>query len=80
MNIRCGSDVTPSVATIYLDSAKRTEEKEKVALTGTMIGQPLVARVAPVPEIQTGRLPHYVYRGLLNVHSRYGLHTRGVAS
>ena len=49
MNIRCGSDVTPSVATIHLDSAKRTEEKEQVALTGTMICQPLVARVAPFP-------------------------------
>src|ERR1022692_3910413 len=25
-----------------------------------------------------GRLPHHVFRGLLSVHSRYGLHTRQV--
>ena len=27
-------------------------------------------------EIQAGRLPHHPFRGLLDVHSRYGLHTR----
>ena len=31
---------------------------------------------AAFPEIQAGRLPHYPFRGLLDVHSRYGLHTR----
>ena len=30
------------------------------------------------PEIVAGRLPHHVFRGLLGVHSRYGLHTRQV--
>ena len=30
------------------------------------------------PEILAGRLPHHVFRGLLSVHSRYGLHTRQV--
>ena len=34
---------------------------------------------AAFPEIQTGRLPHRPFRGLLSVHSRYGLHTRRVA-
>ena len=34
---------------------------------------------AAFPEIQAGRLPHYLFRGLLSVHSRYGLHTRRVA-
>ena len=34
---------------------------------------------AAFPEIQAGRLPHYPFRGLLSVHSRYGLHTRQVA-
>jgi hypothetical protein len=31
------------------------------------------------PMAQAGRLPHYTFRGLLNVHSRYGPQTRGVA-
>jgi hypothetical protein len=31
---------------------------------------------AAFPVIQAGRLPHYPFRGLLSVHSRYGLHTR----
>ena len=26
------------------------------------------------PVFEPGRLPHYPFRGLLNVHSRYGLH------
>jgi hypothetical protein len=30
------------------------------------------------PVFQSGRLPHYPFRGLLNVHSRYGLHDRQV--
>jgi hypothetical protein len=34
--------------------------------------------VAAFPEILAGRLPHHVFRGLLSVHSRYGLHTRQV--
>ena len=28
------------------------------------------------PIFQVGRLPHYPFRGLLNVYSRYGLRTR----
>jgi hypothetical protein len=31
--------------------------------------------VTAFPEIVAGRLPHCVFRGLLSVHSRYGLHT-----
>ena len=31
------------------------------------------------PEIQAGRLLHYLLRGLLSVHSRYGLYARRVA-
>jgi|tagenome__1003787_1003787.scaffolds.fasta_scaffold17655907_1 hypothetical protein len=34
--------------------------------------------MAAFPEKLTGRLPHYVFRDLLSVHSRYGLHTRRV--
>ncbi|MFO7745501.1 MAG: site-specific DNA-methyltransferase [Psychroflexus sp.] len=34
---------------------------------------------AAFPIIQLGRLPHYLFRGLLSVHSHYGLHTRQVA-
>ena len=33
---------------------------------------------AAFPRCQLGRLPHQVFRGLLNVHSCYGLHTRQV--
>ena len=31
------------------------------------------------PKLQAGRLLHYRFRGLLSVHSRYGLQTRRVA-
>ena len=34
---------------------------------------------AAFPEIQAGRLPHCLFRGLLSVHSHYGPHTRRVA-
>src|ERR1700676_2868666 len=34
--------------------------------------------VTAFPEIATGQLPHFVFRGLLSVHSHYGLHTRQV--
>ena len=34
---------------------------------------------AAFPVFQAGRLPHYPFRGLLSVHSRYGLHARQVA-
>jgi len=34
---------------------------------------------AAFPKIQLGRLPHCLFRGLLSVHSHYGLHTRRVA-
>ncbi len=33
---------------------------------------------AAFPVYASGRLPHYPFRGLLSVHSRYGLHTRRV--
>jgi hypothetical protein len=31
--------------------------------------------MAAFPDFWAGRLPRYVFRGLLSVHSRYGLHT-----
>ena len=34
--------------------------------------------MAAFPDFWAGRLPHCVFRGLLSVHSRYGLHTRQV--
>jgi len=34
---------------------------------------------AAFPVKQAGRLPHYPFRGLLSVHSHYGLHARQVA-
>ena len=34
---------------------------------------------AAFPEFWPGRLPHYPFRGLLSVYSRYGLRTRRVA-
>ena len=34
--------------------------------------------ISAFPEIMAGRLPHHVFRGLLGVRSRYGLHTRQV--
>src|ERR1035437_3664586 len=34
--------------------------------------------ISAFPEIMAGRLPHHVFRGLLSVHARYGLHTRQV--
>ena len=34
---------------------------------------------AAFPKTQVGRLPHRVFRGLLSVHSHYGLHARRVA-
>ena len=43
----------------------------------------LFARTVPsasaFPETRAGRLLHYAFRGLLSVHSRYGLHARRVA-
>src|SRR3954451_1884538 len=35
---------------------------------------------AAFPVSAAGRLPHYLFRGLLGVHSRYGLPARGVAN
>ena len=32
-----------------------------------------------LPLLAVGRLLHYTFRGLLSVHSRYGLHARQVA-
>ncbi len=34
--------------------------------------------ISAFPEIMAGRLPHQGFRGLLSVHSRYGLHTHQV--
>ena len=34
---------------------------------------------AAFPSILVGRLPHYSFRGLLGIHSRYGPLTRGIA-
>jgi hypothetical protein len=34
---------------------------------------------AAFPVRLAGRLPHCGFRGLLGVHSRYGLHARGIA-
>ena len=36
-------------------------------------------RKRPVVPEKPGRLPHYPFRGLLSVHSRFGPHTRRVA-
>ena len=33
-----------------------------------------------LPRNSAGRLLHYLFRGLLSVHSRYGLHARRVAN
>jgi hypothetical protein len=33
-------------------------------------------RAAAFPKFQVGQLPHCAFRGLLDVHSRYGLHVR----
>ena len=34
--------------------------------------------ISAFPEIMAGRLPHHVFRGLLSVHSHYGLRPRQV--
>jgi hypothetical protein len=38
-----------------------------------------VASASAFPERKAGRLLHYPFRGLLSVHSRYGLHAHQVA-
>ena len=48
---------------------------------GAAPGRPacsLVQSYQPSPEWQSGRPAHRLFRGLLGVHSRYGLHTRAV--
>src|SRR5260370_9678923 len=35
--------------------------------------------ISTFPTLQLGRLLHYIFRGLLSVHSRYNLQTRRVA-
>ena len=40
---------------------------------------PSFPATAAFPVSVAGRLPHYPFRGLLSVHSRYGLPARGVA-
>ncbi len=39
----------------------------------------LFPTTAAFPDPWAGRLPHYLFRGLLSVHSRFGPHTRQVA-
>src|SRR3984893_18470397 len=47
------------------------------------VGRNSFARTIPLasafPRIGAGRLLHHCFRGLLSVHSRYGLHARQVA-
>jgi hypothetical protein len=40
---------------------------------------PLTSTTSAFPICPLGRLPHYKFRGLFGVHSRYGLPARGVA-
>jgi len=40
----------------------------------------LLRSAAAFPAMRSGRLPHCTFRGLLGVHSRYGLHACWVAS
>jgi hypothetical protein len=47
-----------------------------VASRGVTPSSPVTAAF---PVFTAGRLPHYAFRGLLSVHSRYGLPARGVA-
>jgi hypothetical protein len=54
-----------------LASLPRQDELENIAQ--------VVQLAAAFPIIQAGRLLHYPFRGLLNVHSRSGLRTRQVA-
>ena len=49
------------------------------ALTRLSPGPGLCPATAAFPVLKPGRLPHHLFRGLLSVHSRYGLPTRGVA-
>ena len=48
----------------------------RVASRGVTPSSPVTAAF---PDFTAGRLPHYAFRGLLGVHSRYGLPARGVA-
>jgi len=50
-----------------------------LSLFHPMPGPGLMPATAAFPVSQAGRLPHYPFRGLLSVHSRYGLHARRVA-
>src|SRR5271156_3219579 len=53
------------------------------SLIPRQVGWNLFARTIPFasafPETGAGRLLHHCFRGLLSVHSRYGLHARRVA-
>jgi hypothetical protein len=40
---------------------------------------PIPPAATAFPDIEAGRLPRSIFRGLLDVHSRYGLRTRRVA-
>jgi hypothetical protein len=44
---------------------------------GRSLKEPVTAAF-PIPLL--GRLPHYLFRGLLSVHARYGLLARGIAN
>src|ERR1700682_1964585 len=51
---------------------RRDRRRDRVA--------PRTATTAAFPQCPRGRLPHQSFRGLLGVHTRYGLPARGVAS
>ena len=40
---------------------------------------PFLPATAAFPMLVRGRRPHWTFRGLLNVHSRYGLSARCIA-
>src|SRR6202171_462680 len=50
---------------------RRDRRRDRVA--------PRTATTAAFPKCPLGRLPHQSFRGLLGVHSRYGLPARGIA-
>ena len=82
MTIGSAGAMVPSA----LAEAARVCSLEPVASSSTSFaldpcaGGPIFPRAtAAFPEIRAGRLPHYSFRGLLGVHSRYGLPARQVA-
>src|SRR5690606_41095756 len=63
------------VAAVFLSHACHRHYPGGISWVLVSVASP---EAAAFPEIQAGRLPHYPFRGLLNVHSRYGLDTRRV--